>query len=341
MTATAAPLLVTGASGFLGRHLLEVCTPAQQPLLALVRDAQSWRAENWTAEHENVRLVEGSVTELDPQSSALPPLGGIFHLAALVRHSRRNAEEVYETNVQGTLRMVHLAAAHGCRLVVLSSTGTVGCSRDPDFLADEETPHCAGEVTGWPYYRSKLFAEELILEACSEAFETLTVNPSLLLGPDAPRASSLDLVSRYLSGGVPALPPGGLAFVDVRDAAAGVCDALERGEPGQRYLLNSANMTFVEFFERLARLEGTKAPALRLPRAAHRLMAFLPRAVSDRLPGASDLEPEEVEMASHYWYADASKAKDELSWTARDPGLTLDDTLRYLQGLGISGVPSG
>ena len=254
MTTTAAPLLVTGASGFLGRHLLEVCSRAQQPLLALVRDVQSWRAQHWTTEHESVDLVEGSVTELEPQSSRLPPLGGIFHLAALVRHSRRNAEEVFETNVQGTLRMVHLAAAHGCRLIVLSSTGTVGCSRDPDFLADEEAPHCAAEVGGWPYYRSKI-ALERQARALAKALgvELVIVRPPVLLGPGDHRLRSTAIVLKALRGKLPFLVRGGMHFTDVRDAAQAISNAMQRPDVRPVYHLDGTVCEIERFFAWISR----------------------------------------------------------------------------------------
>ena len=281
----AAPLLVTGASGFLGRHLLESYGRTKQRLMALVRDPASWRAQQWTAAHENVELVEGSVTQLDPQHGGLPRLGGIFHLAALVRHSRRNTDEVYETNVEGTLRMVHLAAAHGCRLVVLSSTGTVGCSRDPDFLADEESPHCADAVAGWPYYRSKI-ALERQARALAEALgvELVIVRPPVLLGPGDHRLRSTGIVLKALRGKLPFLVRGGMHFTDVRDAAQAIANAMHHPEVRPVYHLDGTVCDIERFFAWIADLSGVPASPLRA--AVPRRVAAGPRRRRDRRAAA-------------------------------------------------------
>ena len=129
------PILVSGASGFLGRHLLETNREGGEgtPALALVRDTEAWQQEGWTGALEEVECIEGSVTEpkLWSDEERLKGLKGIFHLAAVVKHSRWQSGDVYETNVEGTLNMVRLAAAEGCRLVFLSTSGTVGCFHSP------------------------------------------------------------------------------------------------------------------------------------------------------------------------------------------------------------------
>ena len=152
------PYLVTGASGFAGRHLLE-SRAAGTAAIALVRDPDAWGRESWAAGLADVTPVKGSLATLDGWADALPPLAGIFHFAALVRHSRIGADEVYETNVEGTLNMVRLAARHNCRVVMLSTSGTVGCFNTPEETADENAAFCEATVANWPYYHSKVVAE--------------------------------------------------------------------------------------------------------------------------------------------------------------------------------------
>ena len=111
------------------------------------------------------------------------------------------------------------------------------------------------------------------------------MNPSLLLGPGDTRLSSTDVVWKFLERRVPAMPGGGLSFVDVRDAAKAFAAALERGRPGQRYLLGGANMSFRDFFGRLSRLCGVPLPRLRCPQARRRRGAPArahPRVAGDR-----------------------------------------------------------
>src|SRR4030095_5304500 len=90
-----APLLVTGASGFLGRHLLQALQAgaAPRPALALVRDEAAWRGFDWTGKLDAVETVVGSVLEPEGWSAdpRLARLGGIVHPPALVQHRRRRA----------------------------------------------------------------------------------------------------------------------------------------------------------------------------------------------------------------------------------------------------------
>ena len=119
------PFLVTGASGFAGRHLLQSRADGTEAI-ALVRNPADWAEQDWSAQLDNVSTVQGSLFDSESWGDQLPPLAGIFHFAALVRHSRINADEVYTTNVEGTLNMVRLAAKHECRMVMRSTSGTVG-----------------------------------------------------------------------------------------------------------------------------------------------------------------------------------------------------------------------
>ncbi len=150
------------------------------------------------------------------------------------------------------------------RVVVASSSGTIAISEDPDHISTESDETPIGIIARFPYYRRKLFAERAAL-AMNEpgSFEVICVNPSLLLGPGDERGSSTEDIRLFLEGRVPAVPPGGASFVDARDAAEGMILAMERGTPGERYLLTACNITLREFFGRVARIAGVRRPSSR------------------------------------------------------------------------------
>jgi dihydroflavonol-4-reductase len=224
------------------------------------------------------------------------------------------------------------------RVVVASTSGTLAVSADPDPIANEESEPPVALITRWPYYRSKLYAERVALEAGGEGLEVVCVNPSLLLGPGDLRDSSTEDVRKFLERKIPFCPGGGVAFVDARDAAAAMILAMDRGRPGQRYLVNAANMTLETFFGRLERLSGVKAPPLRLPRTGATLAgigADLVGRAAKLLNVPSPLDRISAEMAQYFWYCDAGKAGAELGWQARDPGDTLYDTIQDLRDRGV------
>jgi dihydroflavonol-4-reductase len=187
-------------------------------------------------------------------------------------------------------------------------------------------------VAGWPYYLSKIYQEKTALRIHRDTgLPVVVLNPSLLLGPGDARLSSTDVVFKFLEKRIPAMPSGGLSFVDVRDAARAFAAALAKGRPGERYLLGGANMTFRDFFARLERLTGVAAPRLALPRELNVAGARLLERFHAWRGTEAPLDPRSTEMGEHFWYCDSSKAGAELGFTARDPQETLFDTVRWLE----------
>jgi nucleoside-diphosphate-sugar epimerase len=283
---------------------------------------------DWTRELVMVEALSGSVTEAAAWStdSRLDELGGIFHLAALVRHSRRGADEVYDTNVRGTAAMVRLAAERRCRIVFVSTSGTVGCFRDPAAVADEESPFCEAEVSGWPYYRSKIAAEREARRLADElGVELVIVRPPVLLGPGDHRFRSTNYVTRFLRGRVPFLVHGGMHFADVRDAARALSRAMIRPQSRPVYHLPGTNSSIEEFFALTAEIAGRRAPGATLPFS----VAWWLARVSAPLGILPD--PVVIEMAAHYWGMRSRYAEGDLEYRSRPPRETLADTVAWLR----------
>ncbi|HYQ27827.1 MAG TPA: NAD-dependent epimerase/dehydratase family protein, partial [Polyangiaceae bacterium] len=258
---------------------------------------------------------------------------GAFLATGKVSRDRDAGEELHRAHVLGSRSALSgLRSAGVPRVVVASTSGTVAVSTDASHIADESAHVPLELVAMWPYYRTKLYAEREALEANRPEFEVVLVNPSLLLGPGDLRESSTGDVRRFLERSIPAVPAGGIAFVDVRDAAQGMWLAFERGRAGERYILNAKNMTVAAFFQRLERIAGVKAPALRMPRSrplaigVNRVFSKALRAIGGRPP----VDEVSVEMAQYYWYCSSSKAERELGFSARDPGETLRETVADL-----------
>ncbi len=330
----ARPYLVTGASGFVGRHLLQA-RAARSAAVALVRDRLAWAELDWSADLEHVELVQGSVTDTVSWADQLPPLGGIFHLAALVRHSRRAPEDLYATNVEGSLSMVRLAASQKCRLVMLSTSGTVGCFDSPAAAADENAAFCEETVANWPYYHSKIVAEKRVRElADSLRVELVFIRPPMLLGPEDHRFRSTSNVLRMLRGRLPFLIHGGIHFVDVRDAVQAILRAMDLPHPRPVYHLDGTCSSIKEFFGMIEEVSGVRAPRWVLPVGLARLLAAVDEWVGMRVRGEPLQffpDPVVVEMASHYWGTKSLYAESELGYRCRNPRTTLRDTVDWLR----------
>jgi len=317
-------LWVGGATGFLGTHLVRVLKAQGHELVLASRSG---------GEVEGQRVHAIDVLDSAAVAESARGCDGAFLATGKVSRDRDAGEELHRAHVLGSRSALSgLRSAGVPRVVVASTSGTVAVSTDASHIADESAHVPLELVAMWPYYRTKLYAEREALEANRPEFEVVLVNPSLLLGPGDLRESSTGDVRRFLERSIPAVPAGGIAFVDVRDAAQGMWLAFERGRAGERYILNAKNMTVAAFFQRLERIAGVKAPALRMPRSrplaigVNRVFSKALRAIGGRPP----VDEVSVEMAQYYWYCSSSKAERELGFSARDPGETLRETVADL-----------
>jgi dihydroflavonol-4-reductase len=331
--------LVTGSTGFLGRHLVALLLSNGHEVVALVRSDDGVNA--------GAIAMRGDILDRASVERAAVGCDGVFHCAGKVSRRPSDAEELYTLHVEGTQNVLDACIVQNVRRAVVASTsGTVAVSDDPEHIATEADETPIALVHRWPYYRSKLFAEQRAFERqgaslpAGGTFDVVCVNPTLLLGPGDVNGSSTDDVRLFLERRIPAIPPGGLSYVDVRDAALGMVQAMERGSGGRRYLLGACNVTVSEFFARLERVSGVRGPLLPLPRARHaagfaRAGTRLLEQVTTRLGVTMPVDATALDMAHFYWYLDASLAEAELGWTPRDPIATLADTVSDLRERGV------
>ncbi len=319
-------LVVTGATGFLGEHLCAELVRRGHTVRALARTRSDHLADLGCEIHRGDVL---SAADLD---QVMPGAAAVFHLAGMVSRDPADVSRMMRLHVEGTRAVFEAMARHQIRRVILASTsGTIAVSQDDEIL-DEDHGTTEQLVAGWPYYTSKIYQERLAFDlGATLGLEVVAVNPSLLLGPGDRRLSSTGDVLRFLRGQIPTVPAGGINFVDVRDVAAATATALDRGRAGERYLLGGPNWTMKEFFGRLARIAKVRGPWLTLPSRVQRWGAAAVEGVYRWRGKEPPVDRISAEMSEHYWWFDSGKAARELGFEARDPALTLHDTVKYLR----------
>jgi dihydroflavonol-4-reductase len=324
-------VLVTGATGFLGRHLLRVLRAQGQRAAVLVRQASAWHALAWRHEAGDVTVIEGE--PLQPAAwRDRPELAGvrtIFHVAGVVHHSRQSPEHMVEFNVKGTLHMARVAKALGARLVFVSSSGTVGCFRFADMTADEDSPYAEELVRRWPYYASKIRAERDVRRLSQQlGVELVIVRPPVLLGPDDHRRRSTGYVQKVLDNRIPAVPRGGMHFTDVRDVAGALARLHEQPSPRPVYHLPGTASTLTEFFHMVCDVSGTRFERRPMPVWATHGIANLARVSGWKPRWIPD--PVVLEMSTCFWGL-SSLFAHELGYAPRPPRQTLSDTVTWLR----------
>jgi len=324
-------VLVTGATGFLGSHLLATLLARGDQIVALCREEEPELSD------QGVTVKRGDVLDRASVLAAAHGCEGVYHAAGKVSRLSSDAEELYKLHVDGTRNVLAASREAGVqRVVVASTSGTIAVSEDPEHIATERDEPPVALISRWPYYRAKLYAERVALEANKNGLEVVCVNPTLLLGPGDVRGSSTDDVRRFLERRIPAVPAGGISFVDVRDAVVGMQLAMEKGTAGARYLLGACNLTIREFFARLSRVSGVRAPWLPMPRYPELTRTFAKLFDGSIAPFLdAGVDPVSLEMAQYYWYLDSSLAERDLGWSARDPSKTLGDTIEDMRSRGV------
>jgi dihydroflavonol-4-reductase len=269
---------VSGATGFVGGHV-----------------ARELRERGADVRDERVDLLDPAALE-----GAVAGCDAVVHVAALYSYDA-DRKLIERVNVEGTRNLLEAAGRRGVRRFLHTSTAGT-CGPVPGRPATEEDAPPSWELTV-PYKRTKLAAERLALDVGA-----IVVNPTTPVGEgDSKPTPTGRMIAGVALGRIRGfVGTTGLNVVDVRDVARGHALALERGEPGERYLLGGANLSLKELFAAIAALAGRPRPRLRVPYAVA-LAAGKARLVN----------PDEVRLARLPMYYSWEKARDRLGY---EPG---------------------
>jgi nucleoside-diphosphate-sugar epimerase len=317
-------VFLTGGTGFIGGEVARRLRARGDDVRALVRSPA--KATDLAA--LGCELAPGDLSDEAALTEACRGMDAVVHGAALyevgVPASRRAA--MIDVNVCGTERVLGAALSAGVRKAVYISTvavfgNTGGHVADEGWVRPDD-----GSYTS-VYEETKVLAHRRAHEIAARGLPLVTVQPGVVYGPGDPSAVG-DLLSRFLDGKLPALPFPDLGVTPVHrdDVAAGVLLALDKGVPGECYVLAGTPLRMRELVAELAAVSGRRAPRLSLPTAVVRALAPLGPVVGPALGFPPNLREVLSSSAGVTFWATGKKAMDELGWTSRP----LTDGLREL-----------
>jgi dihydroflavonol-4-reductase len=309
-----AKVLVTGGSGFVGRNLLR----------ALCERGDEVRSIDVAEPQERIAGVEyrtGSILDRDAMLSALEGVDRLYHLAGIAHLWAPTVQRFDDINRRGTETVLDAAREMATPRVVHCSTESIllpnrrgNASGGP---VNEDLPLTVEDMPG-PYTRSKLRGEQAARQAAAEGMNLTIVNPTVPVGAGdenmTPPAMMLEL---FLRGGSPMYLDCTLNFVDVRDVAAGIVLAGDKGRQGERYILSGDNMRLGELLRLLENISGRKMPTRRVPGRLALTAGIVSEALSrftGRTPAATR---EGVLIALRSASFDNAKARRELGYAPR------------------------
>ncbi len=313
---------LTGATGFIGGRVARQLREAGHEVVALVRSPQQAQALRALG----VTLAEGDLTDRESLRAPMDGADGVFHLAAWYKIGARDRAQAERINVGGTRNVLELMRELGIPKGVYTSTlavfsDTKGRRVDETYRYDG--PHLS------EYDRTKWVAHyEVALPMMEAGLPLVIVQPGAVYGPGD--TSILGQAFRqFLKGRFPMLPKEtALCWAHVDDVARGHLLAMEKGHPGETYIIAGPCATLEAVFDLAAKITGKKAPSIRVGPPLMRGMAKLMGVVGKVVPLPENYTEEGLRVSAGSTYlGDNAKAKRELGYDPRPLETGLRETL--------------
>jgi dihydroflavonol-4-reductase len=304
-------VFITGATGFVGGHVARSYAAEGASLRLLTR--QTSRLDSLA--DIDAEMVTGDLREPEKLRSALIGCDALVHVAADYRLWVRDPDQMYAANVVGTRELLKLACEVGVqRVVYTSSVATMGFKSD-GTIVDEESPVSLAEMIGH-YKRSKFLGELEAIKAAKAGQHVMILNPTTPIGPgDSKPTPTGRIIVDFLNKNFPAYVDTGLNLVDVAEVARMHVVALERGAPGERYILGGENLTLKQILDRMSAITGLPSPTMKVPHAVAMAFAFFDENFTGKLRGKEPRATvEAVRMGKKMMFASSAKAERELGF---------------------------
>lgn len=306
-------ILVTGATGLIGSHLLYPLLKSGEPVRIFLRDPGRMAGVRrvlscYTDQPDlllnKVELAQGDLLDYASIEDALAGVSKVYHCAAIVSFDPTDRLRVIEENTLATANLVNACLARGVeKLVHVSSTSAIGKSEEGAPITEE----CV-----WQYHRglsgysvSKFASEREAWRGEAEGLKVAIVNPAMVLGPGNWGESSTALILKCYQG-LKFYTRGVNAYVDVRDVVAVMIMLMASEISGERFILASENISFHSFFTQVCNALGRPAPGIRARRWMGEVVWRIEK-LRSLFTGKSPLvtrETARTAMANHFYSSD-------------------------------------
>jgi dihydroflavonol-4-reductase len=304
-------VFLTGSTGFVGSHVAQAYANQSAELRLLTRKTSSLSAiEGLAAE-----IVVGDLRQPESLRSAIRECDALVHVAADYRLWVRDPKQMYAANVDGTRELLRIAREEGvAKAVYTSSVATMGFKAD-GTIVNEETPVALSDMIGH-YKRSKFMGEQEAIKAAKAGQHVMILNPTTPIGPgDAKPTPTGRIIVDFLNRKFPAYVDTGLNLVDVAEVARMNVIALDRGTPGERYILGGENLTLKQILDRMSAITGLPSPKMKVPHAIAMAFAFFDETITGKLRGKEPRATvEAVRMGKKMMFASSAKAERDLGF---------------------------
>lgn len=323
-------IFITGATGFIGQHLANILAREGNEVNALVRR----KNVPDLIKHSNIHLHEGNLLDEGSIQKAIEGCEQVYHLAGYARAWNKDINTFYNVNVTGTKNILDAAKAASVKKVVAASTAGVFPPAKNGQPVDETAIKQTAIYT--EYERTKNLGEELCRQYAANGLPVVIINPTKVFGPgpvDESNSATL-MIRDYIRGKWKVIPGNGKGVMDyvyVDDVAEGFKKAMEKGDPGEQYILGGNNVSYDDFFGTVKRMENVKHAIFKIPVPVIMTIATLESAKAKLLGLKPLITPEWVKKIPYSWAKTSAKAKAELDYNARSFEQSVSDTINWLK----------
>ena len=277
-----------------------------------------------------VELAQGDVTRPESLEAACRDMDSVIHAAGIISYWSRRRAELQEVNVEGTRNLLRAANSAGVqRFLLTSSIAAVGWVAG-EGEGDEDTPF---NWEGVGYCETKAEAESLALGW--EGLETLAVSPGIILGQGDVNQNGGRVLLQLQQGQLAAAPRGSTTVANLDDVVAGHLAALDRGTPGQTYILGGTTLSFLDFFGKVAGVIGATAPQRTANAALLNTVALAQEAAAAFSGKEPRLTRQLVALSTRNRTYSSAKAREALGYTPRPLAEGIEACWRWYRDKGL------
>ncbi len=321
--------LVTGSTGLVGNNVVRQLLAQGRSVRVLTRET----ADRRPLDGLDVETMHGDIRDADSVGRACDGAAVVVHAAGYVHIGRSKLDLHRAINVEGTRNVAQAVRRSGGRLIHVSSSDALGIGtlEEP---ADEDSP--LAEHGNCSYTITKREAEQVVREEIAEGLDAVIVNPGFMLGPWDWKPSSGRMLLEVARGKAWLAPRGHFSVGDVRDVAAGILSAIDRGQTGRNYLLTGHTLSYLEAFQLFAQVTGGRRP-LGSPGPMLSTAAGWFGDLATRLTGReSDVNSAAIRVAQLPKSYSNRRARQELGYTTRSVEDSARDTWAWFQEHGYA-----
>ncbi|MDB9835747.1 NAD-dependent epimerase/dehydratase family protein [Flavobacteriaceae bacterium] len=262
-------ILVTGATGLVGSHLLLKLIEQDRVLVALYRSESKknstldfLKERTKSAKVAEIIWRKGDVCNQPSLAVAFEGITHLYHCAAFISFAHYKQETLMEVNQQGTTNLVNLAIKHQLKKIAyISSIAALGSDTTSDSI-DESTPWNADQ-DHTPYAYSKFGAELEVWRATQEGVPAVIVNPGVILGTGV-EGNPLELLCNQIDNRLLFYPKGATGYVTVEDVVQVLTNLMDSETKNERFILVAENWSYEQMLRRIALIRKKRPPKIGL-----------------------------------------------------------------------------